>query len=434
MTTTTRTATAEDINMQRLCSDLFNSTKPTPSMADYAPLGNWNDLAIELLAAHAKNGHDGAKAFLVHLDKKDKAASTTLKRLLSSGVTQETDEELVGILLSDVTPESIKWLWKGYLALGKITMWDGDPGIGKSLSILDVAARLSTGRPMPDGSPCEKGCVVLITPEDGLADTIHPRLVRAGANLRNILSISDVPVYDESGKEIDRRPFILPDDLPMLKSAIKRMKAKLVIIDPLMSIFGMQNSYKDNEVRAALTPVKIAIEEAGAACVMVRHLTKGGGDNALYRGGGSIAFIGLARLALLVAKDPTDETRNVLAPIKSNIGKLANNLTYSVVSDEEQGDERPYIHWQGVNSCSVRELMSVPSKPGANRQEILRVLREIAPRALSPTEVWQHLQDVSDVELSNVTTTLHRMKQASEIISPARGLYTVSPKQEGGAS
>lgn len=332
----------------------------------------------------------------------------------------------VGTLLSEVQPEAIRWLWKGYLALGKITMWDGDPGIGKSLSTLDIAARVSTGRSMPDDYPCEKGGVVLITPEDGLADTIQPRLVRAEANLRKILSISEVPVYDkETGKELYKRPFTLPDDIPLLRDAIKRMKAKLVIIDPLMSIFSTQNSYKDNEVRAALTPVKMLIEEAGAACVMVRHLTKGGGDNALYRGGGSIAFIGLARLAMLVAKDPTDETRNVLAPIKSNIGKLANNLTYSVVSDEEQGDERPYIHWQGVNSCSVRELMTVPSKPGANRQEILRVLRENVGRALSPSEVWQQLSSVADVELINVTTTLHRMKQAGEVISPSRGMYSV---------
>lgn len=158
----------------------------------------------------------------------------------------------------------------------------------------------------------------------------------------------------------------------------------------------------------------------------MRHLTKNGGENALYRGGGSIAFIGLARLGLMVAKDPSDEEKCVLAPIKSNIGKIAAHLTYSVVSDEDQGDDRPYIKWEGVNSCSVKELMTPQQKPGANRQEILRLLREKAPKAMSPHEIWQTLaEDNSELELNNVRTTLKRMRDAGQVGSLAYGLYSI---------
>jgi hypothetical protein len=79
-----------------------------------------------------------------------------------------------GTLLSEVEPESVEWLWPGRVPLGKLTVLDGDPGLGKSAMTLDIAARLSAGLELPDGERCEPAGVVLMSAEDGLGDTIRP--------------------------------------------------------------------------------------------------------------------------------------------------------------------------------------------------------------------------------------------------------------------
>src|SRR5258707_5811403 len=93
---------------------------------------------------------------------------------------------------------------------------------------------------------------------------------------------------------------------------------------------------------------------------MVRHLTKAGGSNALYRAGGSIAFIATARSGLMVLKDPTDESKRVLAHVKSNLSREAPNLAFSIVSDQDDGDDRPYICWLGQSRRTLQELLNPP--------------------------------------------------------------------------
>ncbi len=126
----------------------------------------------------------------------------------------------VGIRLSTVKPECVSWLWEGRIPLGKLTVLDGDPGLGKSTVTLDLAARLSSGQPMPgDGeSGCQAG-VVIVSAEDGLADTIVPRLMAAGADLERISAIETCP--DDNGGH----PFTLPDDLPHLEVAVREVDA-----------------------------------------------------------------------------------------------------------------------------------------------------------------------------------------------------------------
>ena len=144
-----------------------------------------------------------------------------------------------GILLSEVESEQVSWLWRGWLALDKLSVVDGDPGLGKSATVLDVAARVSTGRELPDGTCNEVGTggVVVLSAEDGLRDTIKPRLEAAGADLGRIASLAMLP--DGSGHE---RLLSIPEDLPHLEAEIWRMEAKLVVVDPLW-----QNRYPDLE-------------------------------------------------------------------------------------------------------------------------------------------------------------------------------------------
>jgi RecA-family ATPase len=136
-----------------------------------------------------------------------------------------------GILVSEVETERVAWLWRGWLALGKLSVLDGDPGLGKSATTLDIAARVSTGRPFPDGSECETGAggVVILSAEDGLADTIKPRLEAAGADTSRISSLGTV--WEGKGERRHERTLSLPEDIPVIEREIRRIEAKLVIVD-----------------------------------------------------------------------------------------------------------------------------------------------------------------------------------------------------------
>ncbi len=150
----------------------------------------------------------------------------------------------VGKIVADVQRERIRWLWPGRLAVGKLTLLDGDPGLGKSVLYCDLAARMTSGRPWPgeeDRHPAsadESGRgVVIVTCEDGLADTIRPRLEEAGADLSRVVVVQTVPVWIEArdgepGKWGERVP-TLPDDLPLVEEAAARVDAGLLVIDPL---------------------------------------------------------------------------------------------------------------------------------------------------------------------------------------------------------
>jgi len=250
------------------------------------------------------------------------------------------------VRLADVPPEKVAWLWRGYIPLAKVTLLDGDPALGKSNLTLDLAARVSRGLCMPDGSRSDltgPAGVVLLNAEDGLGDIIRPRLEAAGADLTRVDALESV--FDAQGEE---QPIELPGDIDALQLAIARVNAALVVIDPLMAYLSPNtNTYRDQDIRRALVPVKRLAEETDAAIVVVRHLNKATGQSALYRGGGSIGIIGAARTGLLVGADPDDATgtRRILATTKNNLSLKAAALAYHIESAGDScrvvWDDRP---------------------------------------------------------------------------------------------
>jgi hypothetical protein len=251
--------------------------------------------------------------------------------------------------LSAVAARPVEWLWPGWIPLGKLTVLDGDPGLGKSSLLLDLAARLSRGAPMPDGSTGPEGESLILSAEDDGADTIRPRLDAAGAEAGRVHLLTHV--RDRRGA----RPLEIPGDLPALDVAARRHEARLVIIDPLMSYLSGVDAARDQDVRRALYRLARLAARRRCAVVCLRHLSKMGGDKAIYRGGGSIGIIGSARAGLLVAADPDSERHRLLAVTKANLAERPASLRFTMEPAGPRGVCR--VVWCGRSEYSADGLV-----------------------------------------------------------------------------
>lgn len=196
---------------------------------------------------------------------------------------------------------------------------------------------------MPDGGASGQPEVVpIMTAEDGIADTVRPRLEAAGADLERVEVFTEVQMVDGA----TRLPSI-PMDLSHVEALVTRSGVALVVIDVLNAYLSSKvDGYRDQDVRGALHPLAKMAERTGATVVCLRHLSKTGGANAIYRGGGSIGIIGGARAGLLVAPDPDDESRRVLAVSKSNLAEKPPSLAYRLVNDRLHDVAR--VQWEGA--------------------------------------------------------------------------------------
>jgi hypothetical protein len=324
----------------------------------------------------------------------------------------EDRPEEIGKLLSSVEPEEVGWLWPSWLALGKLALIDGDPGLGKSAMTLDLTARVSAGKVFPDGAECEPAGVVLLSAEDGLADTIRPRLDAAGADVSRILALATVP--DEDGHD---RLLSIPEDMPLIEKGIERVGAGLVVVDPLMAFLsGETNSHKDQDVRRALAPLAGLAERTRACVLVVRHLNKAPGNNPLYRGGGSIGIIGAARMAFVVGKDPQDENRRVLASTKNNLAKPPMSLMFKL-EEAESGAVR--VNWLGESELSAHQLLATPREEehADARSEAVEFLSEVL--ADGPVPASDIIANAEDAGISE--KTLRRAKKLLGVIAYREG-------------
>jgi hypothetical protein len=262
-------------------------------------------------------------------------------------------DEFVTVTLSTVTPEPVTWLWKDRLPAAKLVNLDGDPGLGKSTLALTFAAIVTTGGDWPDGTVCEyPGDVVLLSAEDGVADTIRPRADAAGADTTRIHAVQGVPIGEDGAL---RLPTLA--DIAQLRRLVEATHARLVIVDVLMAYLPIgTDSHKDQDIRAVLARLAALADATGATVLLLRHLNKAKGGDPLYRGGGSIGIVGAARAAMLVAPDPDNPDRRVLAWSKSNLAPTPDSLIYRLVDTEPLHVAE--IAWDGVSGHSARSLLS----------------------------------------------------------------------------
>jgi hypothetical protein len=310
------------------------------------------------------------------------------------------------VCVADVAAERVRWLWPGRIPLGKLTVLDGDPGMGKSTLTLTIAAKVSTGSPFPDGARPEPADVILLSAEDDIGDTIRPRLEAAGADVNRVFVLPDVQEEDKPP-----RPPELPLDLDRLEAMAKERAAALVVIDPLMAFLsGAIDAHRDQDVRRALASMAYMAARTGAAVLIVRHMNKSSGANPLYRGGGSIGIVGAARAALLAAPDPDDDGRRILAVNKNNLAAMPDALAYRLVEDERYGVAR--IIWDGATAHKAADLLRLPARDDDGeapaREEGEAFLRELL--ASGPVPARQVKAEAREAGIAE--RTLDRARQA----------------------
>jgi hypothetical protein len=308
--------------------------------------------------------------------------------------------------VSEFTPRPVEWLWHHRLALGKPALLEGDPDLKKSFLTLDLCARLSTGRAFPDGSASPGPAnAVILNDEDSVEDTVAVRLRTLDADLSRIFV-----VCSQEQNLLDR--FCLLAQLDDLERLLVETDARLLVIDPVVSFVDEEiNWSSDPSVRRLLRPLARLAERRRCAVVLVRHLIKSGGTNAVYRGGGSIGVVASCRAAWLVGRDPRDSEQCVLAQVKNNLAPAQPSLVYRV--DQATPEAPARFSWQGTSPLSASQLLSAQGaalRPRQRARDFLRKFLQNGPR--TSEEIWQA---ALEYELS--TNTIKRVKKMLKIES-----------------
>ena len=278
--------------------------------------------------------------------------------------TDDSQDRPKTVRLADVTPQPIRWLWQPRIALGKLTLIAGDPGLGKSFLTLDIAARVTTGAAWPDNPLSNEypGSVVLMNAEDDVADTIRPRFDAAGGDASKVSMLEGIERCGADGRRVHASVTLA--DLNAIETAIRDLPdCRLVVVDPVSAYLAGVDGHKNADTRALLAPLAALAGRYGVAVVMVTHLSKQAGCRALYRAMGSMAFVAAARAAYLVVEDKEDPQRRLLLPMKNNLGEDRTGLAYRLMDGR--------IEWEpGVVSTTADVALAAQADREGGRQAV----------------------------------------------------------------
>ena len=243
------------------------------------------------------------------------------------------------IRMSDVELTQVEWLWKPYLPFGKLSVLQGNPGEGKTYFAMHLAAACTNGKLLPNMERMEPFNVIYQTAEDGLGDTVKPRLIEAGADLDRVLVIDDSDVQ-----------LTLSDE--RIEKAIVENNARLVIIDPIQAYLGADvDMNRANEVRPIFMRLGQVAQRTGCAILLIGHLNKAAGMQSLQRGLGSIDIAAAVRSVMFIGKLKHDPTMRILTHEKSSLAPPGVSLAFSL------GDEGGF-RWVGEYDITADEMLS----------------------------------------------------------------------------
>ena len=280
------------------------------------------------------------------------------------------------INMEQVEVEKIDWLLYPFIPFGKVTIVQGDPGEGKTTMVLQIIAKLTKGEAvLPSGSdePALEGKTMALEPvnviyqtaEDGLGDTIKPRLLSAGADCSRVMVIDD---NDQALTMMDAR----------LEEAIIQTKARLVVLDPIQGFLGADvDMHRANEIRPLMKRVAVLAEKYHCAIILIGHMNKNSNGKSSYRGLGSIDFQAAARSVLIVGRIKDEPEIRVVCHVKSSLAPEGKSIAFRL--DKDTGFE-----WIGEYDISADDLLS-----GENRGQKIRSAKEFLKEVLASGSVAQ---------------------------------------------
>jgi AAA domain-containing protein len=336
------------------------------------------------------------------------------------------------VRIDDVETADLHWPWPNRIPLCRVTLLVGDPGLGKSLLGLDIAARISRGTPWPDdkqgggeGETRKHGdslaqpshsesplpsSVLLLTAEDDLRDTVRPRLKALDADTARVVAIPaipgehvDVPSFGllsaYEGKPIINRAYELRRDLNRLDLLLRAMPdCRLVIIDPISAYLGNVNEHANRDVRGLMLPLAGFARRYNVAVLAVSHLRKKEGA-AIYRTMGSLAFVAAARAAWVVTKDQQSPDRRLLLPLKNNLARDTTGLAFTIES--HPASDQPIIRWSpepiAVSAETIVGNARPKGRPDTERQDAIDWLRERLAGGPAPAKEIQEEADAHGI-------------------------------------
>jgi putative DNA primase/helicase len=296
---------------------------------------------------------------------------------------------------SDVQPEKLIWVWPGRIPEGKLVLVGGPPGLGKSQLTAFIAATVSNGGAWPCGEgSTAPGNVIIMSAEDGIEDTIIPRLIAAGANMDRVYIVASATKSDGTG----RKTFNLKTDVDLLEAKAKEIGGvRLISVDPVSAYMGGSDGNGNVETREVLEPLAEMANRLRIAVVAVTHLNKGGGggqQSALNRFAGSIAFVAAARAAFAVVEDAEDDNRRLFLQVKNNLGPKCKGLAFRMEQRLIPGDilsSNIFFESEHVTQSIDEALTASESRGGggqtSSKEDAAEFLAEIL--AYGPVDVLE---------------------------------------------
>lgn len=324
------------------------------------------------------------------------------------------------INMESVKVEQIEWLLYPFIPFGKVTIIQGDPGEGKTTMVLQIIAKLTRGEPillnkksqkeaqqdseenlkqevLSQDNPIQPVNVIYQTAEDGLGDTIKPRLLAAGADCSRVLVIDD-----------REQPLTMVD--VRLEEAIMQTKARMVVLDPIQGFLGTDvDMHRANEIRPLMKRMAVLAEKYHCAIILIGHMNKNSNGKSSYRGLGSIDFQAAARSVLIVGRLKDEPETRVMCHVKSSLAPEGKSVAFRL--DKETG-----FQWIGEYDISADDLLS-----GDARGQKSRIAKEFLLDILADGGMAQKKSEEEASKQGIKKKTLRNAKQELEIDSVKRG-------------
>lgn len=311
------------------------------------------------------------------------------------------------LFLSDVPDKPLTWLWPGRIPMGHLTSLDATPGSDPSLLALTLAACVSSGNPLPGGTPTQPGTVILFAPYDSASATLKPRLQAAGGDPTRVL-LFHPPIEQTSRITSRARSFVFSSVIDHLSNTIRRLNARLLILDPVSAFPGLLRCFP------ALSELA---QQTGCAILLIRSISKPPAD-LLHSSGPTSPLQEAVCSRLLLTPDPADEHHHLLITTWHPLSERPSILACDLLCSDEG---IPAIHWLAEPDHTHLARLSTAPLHSPHRQAILRFLHDSPTPQSIPSILAATCYDPEAGR-----KMLNRMTMVGELVSPGRGLYTIA--------